>query len=130
MSDAATRTHLHTQAVRTLAARMRGKLVQPADDGYDEARAVWNGVIDRRPALIAQCADVGDVIAAVDFARDNGLLLAVRGGGHSVAGNGVCDRGLVIDLAQMNRVEFDASQLRQPRLRRPGDGRLRAGPSE
>ena len=71
----------------------RGELLGPQDPGYDDARGVWNGSIDRFPALIARCAGVADVIAAVKFAKDNGLLVAVRGGGHSYPGYSVCDGG-------------------------------------
>jgi FAD/FMN-containing dehydrogenase len=85
-----------------------GQLFTPDDDGYDDARLVWNGMIDRHPGAIARCADVDDVIAAVRLARDHGLLVAVRGGGHNVAGTAVCDGGLVIDLSAMKDVEVDA----------------------
>jgi hypothetical protein len=69
------------------------------DDGYDAARKIWNGMIDRRPALIARCAGPADVMRCVDFARAHGLLVAVRGSGHNIAGNAACDSGLVIDLS-------------------------------
>lgn len=87
--------------------RFRGEIVEPGDPGYDEARSVWNGMIDRRPALVARCADEADVAAAVTFAREARLLVAVRGGGHNVAGTGTCDGGIVIDLSPMRRVEVD-----------------------
>lgn len=85
----------------------RGKLIAPDDAGYDEARSVWNGMIDKRPALIARCTGVADVIAAVNYAREHDLLLAVRGGGHNVAGSALCDGGLVIDLSQMRGIRVD-----------------------
>jgi FAD/FMN-containing dehydrogenase len=90
-----------------LRADFRGELLRARDDGYDAARAVFNGMIDRRPALIARCAGVADVISAVNFARENGLLLAVRGGGHSVPGYAVVDGGVVIDLSPMKGVWVD-----------------------
>src|SRR5690349_13103091 len=68
---------------------------------YDEARTIWNGMIDRHPALIVRCMNENDVVDAVNFARDNKMLLAVRGGGHNIAGNAVCDGGLMIDLSPM-----------------------------
>src|SRR5690348_5965381 len=74
---------------------LRGKLLQPGDDAYDEARVIWNGMIDRHPALIAQCHGVADVITSVNFARDHRLLVAICGGGHNVAGYAVCDGGLM-----------------------------------
>ncbi|MEX2551563.1 MAG: FAD-binding oxidoreductase [Actinomycetota bacterium] len=87
--------------------RLSGKLISPDDDGYDEARKVWNGSIDRRPLFIARCSGTADVMAAVGFARDNGLLVAVRGGGHNVAGNAVCDGGMVIDLSGLKGIWID-----------------------
>jgi FAD/FMN-containing dehydrogenase len=93
---------------------LRGELIQPADPGYDEARKVYNGMIDKRPRMIARCADVADVIASVNFARENEVLLAVRGGGHNGAGWAVVDDGLVIDLSAMRgvRVEPEAQTVR------------------
>src|SRR5438128_1278894 len=94
-------TVIEAAAVEAFKARLRGQLLRPGDDGYDEARKVWNGMIDKRPALIARCVGVADVISAVDFARTHRLLVSVRGGGHNVPGNAVCDGGLMIDLAPM-----------------------------
>jgi len=90
-----------------LRARFRGALLRPDEEGYDEARRIWNGAIDRRPALIARCAGADDVVAAVRFAREHELLVSVRGGGHAVAGHAVCDGGLMIDLSLMKAISVD-----------------------
>jgi len=94
-------------AVAGLREALRGTLLEPHDAGYDDARRVWNGAIDRRPRLIARCAAPADVSAAVDFARRHGLPLAVRGGGHQFAGQSVCDDGVVIDLSPMKGIHVD-----------------------
>ena len=94
-------------AISTLKSSVRGAVIQPGEAGYDQARKVYNGMIDRRPRLIVQCADVADVIAAVNFGRDQKLLTAVRGGGHNAGGLGVCDDGLVIDLSHISYVHVD-----------------------
>ncbi|RPI91005.1 MAG: FAD-binding oxidoreductase [Chloroflexi bacterium] len=101
---------LNQIAVKELASRMRGRLIFPEDDLYEEARKVYNGMIDKRPALIARCTSVADVIAAVNFAREKKLPLAVRGGGHNGAGLGLCDDGLVIDLSEMRGVRVDPAR--------------------
>ena len=85
----------------------RGRLIGPSDKDYDEARALYNGMIDKRPKLIARCVDAADVLAAVNYGRESKLLLAIRGGGHSGPGLGSCDGGLVIDLSQMRSVRVD-----------------------
>jgi FAD/FMN-containing dehydrogenase len=100
-------TLLPGDGVREFEMQLRGTLIRPGEAGYDAARMVYNGMIDRRPAMIVRCADVGDVIRAVRFARDNALLLAVRGGGHNAGGLGVCDDGLVIDLSGMRGIRVD-----------------------
>ena len=89
---------------------LRGRLIAPEDPNYDQARRVYNGMIDRYPRLIARCADVADVIACVRFARDNDLLLAVRGGAHNGPGLGTCDDGLVIDLSGLRGVRVDPAE--------------------
>ena len=90
-----------------LKASVRGELIQPGDASYDAARKVYNGMIDRHPALIVRCTDVADVIASVNFAREHGLLVSVRGGGHNAGGLGVCDDGLVIDLSLIHYTHVD-----------------------
>ena len=108
------RSGANPAAVEQLAMALRGDLIQPGDPRYDEARIVYNAMIDKHPALIAQCVDAADVIAAVTFAREQGLSLAIRGGGHNGAGLGLVDDGLVIDLSPMNgvRVEPNARTAR------------------
>lgn len=98
---------LGKEAVQELRAKLRGEVIAPGDAGYDAARRLWNGVIDKRPALIARCTGVADVISAVRFARDGGLPVAVRGGGHNVAGSAMSDGGVTIDLSEMNSVRVD-----------------------
>jgi FAD/FMN-containing dehydrogenase len=94
-------------ALATLRSELEGELLLPGDSGYDDARQVFNAMHDRRPAAIARCAGTGDVVAAVNFAREHGLVAAVRCGGHSVAGLSVCDGGLLIDLVGLKRIEVD-----------------------
>ena len=94
-------------AFEELRANLRGALIRPADEGYDEARALYNAMIDKRPALIARCADAADVITCVNFAREHELPLAIRGGGHNGPGLGSCDEGLIIDLSAMKGVRVD-----------------------
>ena len=101
---------LQVTAVQALKAQLHGLLLRPGDEGYEIARKVWNAMIDRKPALIARCVDVADVRAAVTFARSQDLLVAVRGGGHNLPGNAVCDGGLVIDLSQMKGIQVDPVQ--------------------
>jgi FAD/FMN-containing dehydrogenase len=90
----------------------RGDVLRPADTSYDETRQIWNATIDRKPALIARCTSTGDVVEAVKFARKHDLLVSVRGGGHNIAGNAVCDDGLMIDLSLMKEVRVDAKARR------------------
>src|SRR3954470_14470311 len=98
---------LDDAAVQDLASRLRGELIRPGDAGYEQARKIYNGMIDKRPALIACCVDVADVIGAVNFAREHKLTLAVRGGGHNGAGLASVDGGLVIDLSRMKGIHVN-----------------------
>ena len=104
---AASGSELTTDDVAELRARLQGPVLLPGDDGYDEVRGIWNGMIDRRPAVIARCLDVPDVVTAVGVVRRTGAVVAVRGGDHSAAGNAVCDGGLMIDLSLMKQIEVD-----------------------
>ena len=107
--ELATEVPLAPEAMQGFVEGVRGAVLRPGDQGYDDARAIWNGLIDRRPALIVQCTGAADVVDAVNFAREHNLLLSVKGGGHNVAGNAVNDGGLVIDLSQMRGVHVDPS---------------------
>lgn len=99
--------HIDAGVIDRLATALRGKVLTAASPGYDTARSIWNAMIDRRPALIIQCAGAADVKAAVELAREHSLLVAVRGGGHNIAGAAVCDGGLMIDLSPMRGVRVD-----------------------
>jgi FAD/FMN-containing dehydrogenase len=98
---------LNAEVIEQFHTGLRGGHLLRGDDGYDAARKIYNAMIERRPAIIARCAGAADVISAVNFARNNGLLVSVRGGGHNVSGNAVCDGGLMIDLSPMKRVRVD-----------------------
>src|ERR1051326_1915649 len=87
----------------------RGQVIEPEDAGYNDARRIWNASIDKRPKVIARCSGVADVVDAGNFGRANGLLVAVRGGGHNVGGRALCDDGLVIDLSRMRSVHVDSA---------------------
>src|SRR5215216_580556 len=101
------KTTVSAAAIESLAGQQRGRVLDARDASYDEARAIWNAMIDRRPGLIVQCVGATDVVNAVRFARDNKLLVAVRGGGHNIAGHAVCDGGLMIDLSLMKAIRVD-----------------------
>src|SRR5438552_8576045 len=107
MTDQLIETQLDPQAVAGLVETARGPVLTPDDPGYDDARSIWNGLIDRRPAVIVQCSGAADVVDAVNFAREQGLALSIKAGGHNVAGNAISDGGLVIDLSQMRGVTVD-----------------------
>jgi FAD/FMN-containing dehydrogenase len=98
---------LSEDSVKEFKSNLRGSVIEPGDKGYDEARKVYNGMIHKRPRLIARCADVADVIRSVNFARDQDLLLAIRSGGHNAGGLGICDDGLIIDLASIKYTRVD-----------------------
>src|SRR5919202_2317423 len=98
------------QSVDILAQSVRGPVLRPGDDAYDTARRVWNGMIDRRPRWIVRCAGAADVVAAVNFAREQRLPLAVRAGGHSAAGHSIADDGLMIDLSSMKGIRVDPAR--------------------
>ncbi len=98
--------------LETFRSQLSGGLLVPGDPGYDEARTIWNATVDRRPAIIARCRTTDDVAHAVRFASKKGLLLAIRGGGHNIAGNAMCDGGMVIDLSQMKAVKVDEKARR------------------
>ena len=100
---------LNERILTQLRARMRGAVLTPNDDGYDSARQIWNAMIDRRPGVIARCTGPEDVRTAVAFARENDLVISIRGGGHNIAGLALCNDGLTIDLSLMKQVTVDSA---------------------
>ena len=102
---------LNDNSIADFKANFRGRLIQPGDADYDDARKVYNGMIHKKPRLIARCADVADVIRSVNFGRENQALVAIRGGGHNAGGLGICDDGLVIDLAPIKYTRVDPAAL-------------------
>jgi FAD/FMN-containing dehydrogenase len=100
---------MNSEAISKMKANLRGRVILPEDQDYNEARKVYNGMIDKHPKLIVRCVNAADVRLAVEFARENDLVVAVRGGGHNGAGLAICDDGMVIDLSQMKGVRFDPS---------------------
>lgn len=103
---------LDNAAIDALDENLRGTVIFPNSDGYDDARQIWNGMIDRKPGMIVRCAGTADVVSAVNFGRDHGLLVSVKGGGHNVSGNAVCDGGLMIDLSGMRSVHVNPETKR------------------
>lgn len=101
------KSKLEPHSLEDLRARLRGPLLLPGDPGYDEARSIWNAMIDRRPAVIVRCLGVADVVTCVNFARERGLTLSIKGGGHNISGLAVCDGGLMLDLSLMRGVWVD-----------------------
>jgi len=105
-------TTLTLKAKEDIKGIVRGNILVPNDTGYEEARQIWNAMIDRRPALIAQCVQTDDVPPVIQFARKNRLELAIRGAGHNIAGNSICDNGVTIDFSRMKSVRVDAGKRR------------------
>ena len=105
-------TQTAVEAIGQLRAVMEGPVIEPGDPGFDDGRRVWNGGIDRRPAVIARCASAADVAAAVAYACERGLEVSVRGGAHNPAGTAVCDGGLMIDLSLLNHVAVEPAARR------------------
>jgi len=105
-------TQLQATKIDELKGSFKGEILLPSDDAYESARKIWNATIDKHPALIVRCSSTSDVVRAVNFARDNGLVLAVRGGGHNIAGSAMCDDGLVIDLSKMKAAKVDPGARR------------------
>jgi hypothetical protein len=104
------KTSMDMTKIEAFQSSLQGDLLYPNNNGYEDARKVWNGMIDKKPALITRCKGTADVISAVNFARDNHLLFSLRGGGHNVAGGAVCDGGMVIDLSKMKSVQVDPAK--------------------
>jgi hypothetical protein len=102
---------LQEEVIEAFRTKLRGELLLPEDDSYDETRVIWNAMHDKHPAMIARCIGTADVVAAVNFAHENNLLLVVRGGGHNVAGKGMCDHGLAIDLSLMKGIRVDPTNM-------------------
>src|SRR5689334_20357532 len=105
-------TVLQVSKIDELTEGFEGEVLLPTHPEYADARKIWNAMIDKRPAIIARCATTSDVVRGVNFARENGLVLAVRGGGHNIAGNAICDDGLVIDLSKMKAARVDPAARR------------------
>src|SRR5271154_3098675 len=101
---------LNVAAIANLREKLRGPLLTPDAPGYDATRKVFNGMVDKRPALIARCTSSNDVVACVNFARDHGVLLSVRGGGHNFAGKAVCEGGLMLDFTLMKDITVDPAR--------------------
>ncbi|WNJ19684.1 FAD-binding oxidoreductase [Pontibacter sp. G13] len=111
-NQASSQTSIPASQIDEFAQAISGKLLKPGTTSYDDSRALWNGMFDRRPSFIAQCESTEDVVQAVNFARDHQLLLSIKGGGHNSAGTGCCDQGMAIDLSKMNRVAVHAGSKR------------------
>src|SRR5262245_35516014 len=105
-------THLEIAKLEELTNILRGEVLLPGDHAYEGARKIWNATVDKHPAVIVRCSTTSDVVRAVNFARESGLTLAVRGGGHNIAGSALCDDGLVIDLSRMKAVHVNPDARR------------------
>lgn len=101
---------MNQASIQALRARLRGEMLLPSDAGYDEARRIYNAMIDRRPAVIVRCGTTDDVVAAVEFAREHNLAVSIKGAGHNVAGNAVCEGGVMVDCSRMKGIEIDTTQ--------------------
>ena len=104
--------NISEEAIETLKRKVKGQILLPSDPSYGEVRQIWNAMIDRRPALIVRCAEASDVPHAISFARENGLEISIRGAGHNIAGNALCDNGIMIDFSTMRNVRVDAKKKR------------------
>src|SRR5687767_15739629 len=109
-----TDSHLVDADLQRLRTNFAGRLLRPFDERYEEHRSIWNGAIRRRLALIARCTGAADVLAALRFARDGGLEISVRGGGHAVAGHALCDGGVLIDLSEIASLRVDPESRKAP----------------
>jgi FAD/FMN-containing dehydrogenase len=105
-------TKMTNEIIEKLRNKVKGRIILPGDPNYDEVRKIWNAMIDRRPAVIVQCVDADDVPPAISFAREHGLEISIRGAGHNIAGNALCDNGLMIDFSNMKNVRVDAGKRR------------------
>jgi len=110
--EAKNMTNLSREKIENLKSKVKGQIVLPSDSSYNEVRQIWNAMIERRPALIVRCAEADDVPPAIAFARENGLEISIRGAGHNIAGNAVCDNGVMIDFSTMRLVRVDAEKKR------------------
>ena len=106
------RMNISEETIENLKSKVKGQIVLPSDPSYDEVRQIWNAMIDRRPALIVRCAEASDVPHAISFARENELEISIRGAGHNIAGNALCDNGIMIDFSTMRNVRVDAKKKR------------------
>ena len=106
-ADKSVASNIGEQALQDFKNALQGQTILPGDAAYDGARQIWNGMVDKRPAVIARCANTSDVVASDEFARTNHLALAVRGGGHNIAGNALCDGGVVVDFSLLKSVSVD-----------------------